>query len=124
MSNFDSVLEDGAGDGGTTGGTTAATAPLDPLEAAIEAGVAGSVPKDLTPSDLIAGTAAGEDDIGAGALSMEPNVTDGASSRFSSEGFYLGSLNLPDFTAPDGVRAPATPSLKETPWPKVLGLLE
>jgi hypothetical protein len=37
---------------------------------------AGTEPNDLTPSDLIAGMAAGEDDNGAETLSVVPNVTD------------------------------------------------
>ena len=35
----------------------------------------GTVPKDLTPSDLIDGAAAGDEDIGAEASSIDPKVT-------------------------------------------------
>ena len=38
--------------------------------------VAGRDPKDLMPSGLIVGTAAGEEDIGAEVSSMDPKVTD------------------------------------------------
>ena len=37
--------------------------------------LAGTEPNVLIPSDLITGTAAGEDDIGAEASSMDPKVT-------------------------------------------------
>jgi hypothetical protein len=37
----------------------------------------GTLPNDLTPSDLIGGTEAGEEEIGAEASFMEPNVTEG-----------------------------------------------
>lgn len=36
---------------------------------------AGTLPKDLTPSDFTAGAAEGEVDIGAATSSIEPNVT-------------------------------------------------
>ena len=38
--------------------------------------VAGNVPNDLIPSGLIVGTAAGDEDMGAEASSMDPKVTD------------------------------------------------
>lgn len=41
----------------------------------VVAAVAGTEPKDLTPSDLMAGVAAGDDEMGAEASSIEPNVT-------------------------------------------------
>lgn len=37
--------------------------------------VLGTVPKDLTPSDLTGGAEAGEEEIGAETSSIEPNVT-------------------------------------------------
>lgn len=37
--------------------------------------LAGTVPKDLTPSDLIDGAAAGDEDIGAEVSSIDPKVT-------------------------------------------------
>lgn len=37
--------------------------------------VAGTDPKDFTPSDLMGGAAAGEEDIGAETSSIDPNVT-------------------------------------------------
>lgn len=83
----------------------------DEVEGLIFAGaevcVAGTEPNVLTPSDLIGGTAAGEDEIGAVTSSIDPKVTDD-----------------PDFIPLVGLRAPATPSLNETPWPSVLGRLE
>ena len=36
---------------------------------------AGTVPKDLTPSDLIDGAAVGDEDIGAETSSIDPKVT-------------------------------------------------
>jgi hypothetical protein len=37
---------------------------------------AGTDPNDFTPSDLIGGTEAGEEDIGAATSSIEPKVTE------------------------------------------------
>lgn len=42
---------------------------------------AGTDPKDLIPSDFIVGAAAGEDEIGALASSMDPKVTDEPGNR-------------------------------------------
>lgn len=62
-------------------------------------------PKDLTPSaGFTAGADAGEEEIGAGASSIEPKVT-----------------GDPCFTA---FRGMLTPSFTETPCPRVLGRRE
>jgi hypothetical protein len=59
---------------------------------------AGTDPNDFTPSDLIGGTEAGEEDIGAAASSMEPKVT-----------------AEPCFAAPTLPRGMLTPSFMDTP---------
>jgi len=59
---------------------------------------AGTDPKDFTPSDLIGGAAAGEEDIGAESSSIDPNVT-----------------AEPCFSAPTLPRGTLTPSLMGTP---------
>jgi hypothetical protein len=70
--------------------------------------VAGTEPNDFTPSTeaLMAGVAAGEEDIGAEASSMEPKET-----------------IEPVFVAPT-LRGILTPSFMGIPGPSVLGLLE
>lgn len=69
--------------------------------------VAGTVPNVLTPSDFIGGVAAGDDDIGAEASSIDPKDTGG-----------------PCFVAPTLFRGMLTPSFICIPWPRVLGRLE
>jgi hypothetical protein len=61
--------------------------------------LAGTVPKDLTPSDLIDGAAAGDEDIGAEASSIDPKVT-----------------AEPCFATTTLLRGTVTPSLTWTPW--------
>ena len=46
-----------------------------PLTGWAEVGVAGTVPNDFTPSVLMGGTEAGDEDIGAETSSIEPKVT-------------------------------------------------
>lgn len=60
--------------------------------------VAGTEPKDFTPSDLMAGVAAGDDEMGAETSSIEPKVT-----------------AEPCFTAPTLLRGMLTPSFMGTP---------
>jgi hypothetical protein len=69
--------------------------------------VAGTEPNDFTPSDLMAGVAAGDDEMGAEASSIEPNVT--AEPCFTAPTLFLGML---------------TPSFMGTPWPRALGRRE
>lgn len=69
--------------------------------------VAVTEPKLLGASDFIGGTEAGEEDRGAVASSIDPKASE-----------------EPCFGAPTGLRAPATPSLKDTPCPRVLGRRE
>ena len=84
---------------------------------------AGTEPKDLIPSGFIVGTAAGEEDMGAEASSMDPKVTDEPGACETTRGGARGEGDAPDFVALVGVRAP-TPSLNDTPCPNVLGRLE
>jgi len=71
--------------------------------------VAGTEPNVFTPSadDLMAGVAAGEEDMGAEASSMDPKET-----------------TEPVFVAPTLLRGILTPSFIGIPCPRVLGLLE
>jgi hypothetical protein len=55
----------------------------------------GTLPNDLTPSDLIGGTEAGEEEIGAEASFIEPKVTEGPC--FTDPIFRVGTLT-PSFT--------------------------
>ena len=84
---------------------------------------AGTEPKVLIPSGLIVGTAAGEDDMGAAASSMDPKVTDEPGACETSRGGARGEGDAPDFVALVGVRAP-TPSLNDIPCPSVIGRIE
>jgi hypothetical protein len=68
-----------------------------------------TVPNALTPSDLMGGGAAGEDDIGADVSSIDPNVTTGPC-------FMAAAPTLP--------RGILTPSLMGTPRPRALGSRE
>ena len=54
----------------------AAIEDLDEIKAFLftRPGAAGIFPNNLTPSDLIGGAVAGEDDIGADGSSIDPNV--------------------------------------------------
>jgi hypothetical protein len=71
-------------------------------------GVAGTDPKDFTLSVLTTGVAAGEDDKGGEASSMEPKVT-----------------TEPCLTEPTLLRGTLTPeSFIGTPWPNALGRRE
>lgn len=65
-----------------------------PLTGWAEVGVAGTVPNDFTPSVLMGGTEAGDEDIGAETSSIEPKVT-----------------AEPGFTVLVGLLAAPTPSL-------------
>lgn len=74
------------------GGTTEAldeiealplTWPVGPFWAAGVA-AAGTDPKDFTPSDLRAGAAAGDEDIGADTSSIDPKVTAEPAKRISA----------------------------------------
>lgn len=87
---------------------------------------AGTVPKDLTPSDFTAGAEAGEEDMGAPVSSIDPKDTAepfaDASMEFQKRG-YSGSRS-PCFTAPTVLRGTLTPSFMGIPWPRALGLRE
>lgn len=69
--------------------------------------VAGTDPKDFTTSVLTAGMAAGDEDNGAEASSIDPNTTDAGRT-----------------TDPTLFRGTETPSFTDTPWPNALGRLE
>lgn len=56
---------------------------------------------------MTAGADAGEEEMGTGASSMEPNVTGDA-----------------DLAAPAELRGMLMPSFMDTPWPRVLGRRE
>lgn len=60
--------------------------------------VAGTLPNDFTVSDLMVGAGAVEAWMGAEASSIDPKVTE-----------------EPVFVLTGGLRAPATPSLNDTP---------
>jgi hypothetical protein len=75
--------DDAAAEDGGVGGFTGAREDIEALpltwpgaafwpEAVV---AAGTVPKDFTPSDLRAGAAAGDEDIGADTSSIDPKVT-------------------------------------------------
>lgn len=69
--------------------------------------VAGTDPKDFTTSVFTAGMAAGDEDNGAEASSIDPNTTDAGRT-----------------TDPTLFRGTETPSFTDTPWPNALGRLE
>jgi hypothetical protein len=57
------------------GGTTDALEDMDGFPLTWPVAATGTVPKVFTPSDLVGGTAAGDEDIGAETSSIDPNVT-------------------------------------------------
>lgn len=78
--------------------------------------LAGTDPKDLTPSDFMGATGAGEEDIGAASSSMEPKVTAGESER----DIVRSIVCIPCLAGPTLLR---TPSFMDTPL-RALGRLE
>lgn len=92
----------------------------------VVAGVAGTVPKDFTTLSFIGFGAAGDDDIGADASSIEPKVTDEPVERVSGESQRKWGWCTPCFAAaaPMLLRGMLTPSLIGTAWPRALGRRE
>lgn len=88
-----------------------------------DVGVAGTDPNEETVVDLTIGTEAGEEEIGAETSFIEPNVTADAGT-LSVPQRAMTDAAVPDLAVFVGLRAPATPSLNATPWPKALGRLE
>ena len=87
-------------------------------------GVAGTDPKDFTLSVLTTGVAAGEDDKGGEASSMEPKVTTEPGEK-DEEGKEDGNDDVPCLTEPTLLRGTLTPeSFIGTPWPNALGRRE
>ena len=99
--------------------------PADLPFAAAEVGVAGTDPNEDTVADFIVGTDAGEEEMGAEASLIEPNVTALAAGTHTlsirPRVITSAQLYTPDFAVFVGLRAP---SLNETPWPNVLGRRE
>jgi len=111
------AVEDPGVDGGGVDGVDEDEDPTETTEGLVDIGdfpftgaTAGTVPNDLTPSDFIGGTEAGDEDIGAAASSIEPKVTP--------------ELLLAAPTLLLLVLLMLTPSLMGMPCPRVLGRRE
>ena len=85
------------------------------------------VPKDFTPSDLMGGAVAGEEEMGAETSSIDPNVTAEPErvKEVGISGLKWESIRMhgPCFAAPTLFRGTLTPSFIGTPE-RALGRLE